>query len=113
MTLNHARLELGSQRGSLARLNRKIDEAEDALAKIVAESRSSINLMRKERLTLEAKVFQTMAYIAPIRRLPNELLRHIFLCNFDDFPCSAWVLAAVSSLWRRLALSMPKLWSKV
>ena len=112
-TLNDARRELDSQRASLATLTKKIDEAEVALARIVAESKSSINQMLRERLALEAKVSHTMAYIAPIRRLPNELIRHIFMCNFDDYPCCGWVLAAVCSLWRRLALSMPNLWSKV
>jgi len=111
--LNDARRELDSQRGSLAALSKEIDEAEVALARIVAESKCAIDEMHRQRLALEAKVSYTMAYIAPIRRLPNELIRHIFMCNFDDYPCTAWVLAAVCSRWRRLALSMPQLWSKV
>jgi hypothetical protein len=51
--------------------------------------------------------------MSPIRRLPSELLRHIFMMNFDEYPCCAWILSSVCLQWRRLALSMPKLWSKV
>lgn len=113
ITLNAARQELGLHRDSLAALSKKIDEAEVTLAQIVAESKCAIKEMQRERTLLEDKLSCTMAYIAPIRRLPNEVIRHIFMFNFDDYPCCAWVLGAVCSLWRRLALSMPILWSKV
>jgi hypothetical protein len=112
-TLKDARHELDLQQDSLKKLSKKIDEAEVTLAQIVAESKCAISEMQRERSLLEDKLSHTMAYIAPIRRLPNELIRHIFMFNFDDYPCCAWVLAAVCSLWRRLSLSMPKLWSKV
>jgi hypothetical protein len=112
-TLNAARQELGLHRDSLAALSKKIDEAEVTLAQIVAESKCAISEMQRERTLLEDKLSCTMAYTAPIRRLPNEVIRHIFMFNFDDYPCCAWVLAAVCSLWRRLALSIPILWSKV
>lgn len=112
-TLNDARRELISQRDSLTALTDKIDGAELALAQIVAESKCTISEMQRERLALEEQLTHTLAYTAPIRRLPQELLRHIFMFNFDDYSCCAWVLAAVCSLWRRLALSMPKIWSKV
>jgi F-box-like len=113
IALNEARRDLELQRDSLLTLSQKIDQAEGTLAQIIAESKCAIGEMQRERSVLEDKMFHTKAYIAPIRRLPNELLRHIFLFNFEDYPCCAWVLAAVSPLWRRLVLSMPKLWSKV
>lgn len=111
--LKQARYQLDSQRGSLTSLAQKIIEAETELAQIVADSKCAINELQRERLALEEKVSRTLAYIAPIRRLPHELLRNIFVFHFDEYPCCAWVLSAVSTLWRRLSLSMPKLWSKV
>lgn len=112
-TLQDARRELGLQRDSLSSLTSKISEAEIALSQLVSDSQSAINDMQKERLALEKQVESTMGYIAPIRRLPQELLRGIFLFGFEDYPCCAWVLSAVCSLWRRMALSMPIIWSKV
>jgi hypothetical protein len=112
-TLADARRALVLQQQSLAQISSKINASEDALAQIVADSRCAINSMLKDRTALEDKIFHTMAYLSPIRRLPFELLRQIFMFDFETYPCCAWVLCAVCSLWRKTALSMPKLWSKV
>lgn len=112
-TLADARRQLGHQRKSIQALSTQIQAAEDELARIVEERRSAIRELEAERAALEEDVSATLAYVAPIKRLPHELLRHIFLLNFEEYPCCAWVLSAVCSLWRRLVLSMPTLWSKV
>ncbi|KAI0064982.1 hypothetical protein BV25DRAFT_1822762 [Artomyces pyxidatus] len=112
-SLADARRALDHNQQSLGDLQAKIDAAEAQLAQIVADSRCAINELQRERAVLEEKVVLTLAYISPIRRLPNELLRHIFLMNFDEYPCCAWILSAVCNRWRRLALSMPILWSKI
>ena len=94
-------------------LERRIQDAKDALARIVEERQSAIRDMERELATVEDRLALTRAYVSPIKRLPHELLRHIFLFNFDHCAWSAWILSSVCSLWRRLVLSMPKLWSKV
>lgn len=108
-----ARRALQAQRQELSQLSERITSAEDALAQIVTDRKRAIQEMQCEQHALEEKVKLTLAYISPIRRLPHELLRHIFMFNFDNHPCCAWILASVCVLWRRLALSIPKLWSKV
>ncbi len=112
-SLADARRFLQETNTSLADVDRKIEAAEAQLAQIVADSRCSIKQLQRERAALEEKISRALAYISPIRRLPSELLRHIFIMNFDEYPCCAWILSSVCSQWRRLALSMPKLWSKV
>ncbi|KIJ63792.1 hypothetical protein HYDPIDRAFT_112751 [Hydnomerulius pinastri MD-312] len=112
-TVNEARRELEAQRQQLSQLSHKINSEEEALAQIVADKKRAIREMQREQHMLEENVMHTLAYISPIRRLPHELLRHIFMFNFDDHPCCAWVLASVCVLWRRLSLSIPKLWSKI
>lgn len=112
-TLADARRSLDSIHGSMSDLSAKIDAAETALAQIIQDSRCAINELQNQRVMLENKAYHTRAYLSPIRRLPTELLREIFMWNFDQYPCSAWVLAAVCSSWRRLALGMPRIWSKV
>lgn len=108
-----ARRALDVQRRELAQLTERIASAEDALAGIVTDRKQAIREMQREQQVLEDAVKHTLAYISPIRRLPHELLRHIFLYYFEDHPCCAWILAAVCVLWRRQALAIPKLWSKV
>ena len=112
-TIAHARAKLALYDADAKSLSQHIQDASDALARIVEEQQSAIRDLEKDLAALEDKVALTRAYISPIKRLPHELLRHIFLFIFDDCSWSAWVLAAVSPLWRRLSLSMPKLWSKV
>lgn len=112
-TISDARRHLALQRDSVEDISQKIQEAEQNLARIVEESRCAIQELEREKVAAEESVAAALAYLSPIRRLPDEILRHIFLFNFEEYPCCAWVLAAVSSLWRRLVLSMPRLWSRV
>jgi hypothetical protein len=112
-SLAHARRFLDETTTSRADLDRKIEAAEAQLAQIIADSRCAIEQLQREREALDEKISRARAYMSPIRRLPSELLRHIFMMNFDEYPCCAWILSSVCLQWRRLALSMPKLWSKV
>lgn len=112
-SLEDAKRELESSRKRVKKLTDDIQEAEEKLARLVRESRCTIRLMENEKSELEQRVEHTLAYLSPLRRLPRELLQEIFLFNFEDYPCCAWVLSSVCSIWRRVALSMPRLWSKV
>lgn len=111
--LADAKIKLGSQEAAAGELARKIEEAERALAQLISDSQCAIAAMEKDKKKLEGKIAWTRAFISPIRRLPDEILREIFWFNFEAHPCCAWVLAAVCSLWRRLVLRMPRIWSKV
>ena len=112
-TLADARRRLDATRDSVQEITSKIESAEAALAQIVRESQQAIDELLLQRRELEKKVKMTLAYLSPIRRLPMELLREIFMWTFEDHPSSAWVLSAVCRSWRRLALRIPLIWSKV
>ncbi|KAF9265446.1 hypothetical protein L218DRAFT_1075566 [Marasmius fiardii PR-910] len=113
VSLSNAKLTLNEHLKSLEQLSSKINEAEAHLAQIVLEARCAINEMTREKSLIEEKVSRTQSYLAPIRRLPSELLSYVFNWCFQDHPCCAWILAAVCRKWRRLALNMPRIWSKV
>ncbi|PPR03720.1 hypothetical protein CVT24_007368 [Panaeolus cyanescens] len=112
-SLADAQRVLSSTRVSVQQLNDKIDMAEEALERIVRESRAAIEELVKQREALKQKELHTLAYLSPIRRLPTELLREIFMWSFESHPCIAWVLASVCTSWRRLALRIPRIWSKI
>ena len=112
-TLVNARRSLEVTRASVEEITSKIDAAEMALAQLVRDSRLAISELEGQRAALEDQVSKTLAYLSPIRRLPMELLREIFVWSFEEHACSAWVLAAVCPSWRRLALRIPLIWSKV
>ena len=108
-----ARRALETTRASVEEITSKIDAAEATLAQIVRESQYAIKELQTRRTVLEDQLSRTLAYLSPMRRLPMELLREIFVWSFEVHPCSAWVLAAVCTSWRRLALRIPLIWSKV
>ncbi|KDR72745.1 hypothetical protein GALMADRAFT_73622 [Galerina marginata CBS 339.88] len=112
-TLADARRTLEATRVSVLELTSKIEAVEETLAQIVRESQYAISQLQEQRSALERRVSKTLAYLSPIRRLPMELLREIFMWSFEDHPCSAWVLAAVCTSWRSLALRIPLIWSKI
>lgn len=112
-TLALARAELGVHQKSLQELTVLIQEKEEVLARIVHDSRKAIHELEAQRTVLEHKVTLALSYVSPIRRLPPELLRLMFLIYFEECPCCAWILSAVSRSWRSMVLSMPVLWSKV
>ncbi|KAF8590761.1 hypothetical protein K439DRAFT_1627495 [Ramaria rubella] len=111
--LAQAKASLASSEQALRNVTQQIDDVEQTLAEIVASTRCTIDNLTLERNALQRQIALALAYISPIRRLPHELLREVFLINFEHNPRCAWVLSSVCSLWRRLALSMPKLWSKI
>jgi len=111
-SLAQARESLDLSLKSLQVLDTDIQNAEAHLADIVREARCQIDRMLTDKAALEQTILNTKSYLAPIRRLPAELLSIVFMLAFEDHPCFCWVLAAVCTEWRKLALKMPKLWSK-
>ncbi|KAF5324112.1 hypothetical protein D9619_011381 [Psilocybe cf. subviscida] len=112
-TLEDARRCLASTRDSIRELAYRIDAEEAVLARLVREHRNAISELQEQQAALEKQATRAQAYLSPIRRLPLELLREIFTWSFELHPSSAWVLAAVSTPWRKLALRMPLIWSKI
>ncbi|KAI0355357.1 hypothetical protein OH77DRAFT_1504200 [Trametes cingulata] len=112
-TIALARAQLAHLHDTTKGLEARINDARDALARIVEERTAAIRDMERELAAVEDRLALTKAYVSPIKRLPHELLRHIFLFNFEDCAWSAWVLSAVCAVWRKVALSMPTLWSKI
>jgi hypothetical protein len=113
ISLRHARQSLAASESQLQDLQTKIEKAEDALRKYVTEARCAIDQMQSDFSELQDAISQTRAYLAPIKRLPPDLLRSVFLCLFDEYCTCGWVLSAVCSTWRREALKTPRLWSRV
>ncbi|KAJ7178299.1 hypothetical protein C8R46DRAFT_672388 [Mycena filopes] len=81
-----------------------------------------MELMRREREELHATRHIALCEfaLAPVRRIPPELLSQIFLCYGDllgeDYDCldvkhGVWLLGHICSHWRTVARSTPELWN--
>lgn len=67
------------------------------------------SLLASARLK-EAKI---RAFLAPIRRLPEEILSEIFQTVHQDLEIGSWTLTQVCRVWRVVAFDTPSLWSNV
>ncbi|KZT09306.1 uncharacterized protein LAESUDRAFT_647525 [Laetiporus sulphureus 93-53] len=56
---------------------------------------------------------QALSRSHPIRRLPNELVAHIFVLGAEDDVMLPMVLSHVCRAWRCLALHTPALWRRI
>ncbi|KAF9069488.1 hypothetical protein BDP27DRAFT_1222549, partial [Rhodocollybia butyracea] len=81
------------------------------------KSRSIFLQAQMERLQQYASQVQSLC--SPIRKVPDEILQCIFdySCDTNEFIAlrskPAMVLSAVCSRWRRNALAMPAIWSRM
>ncbi|KAJ7923916.1 hypothetical protein B0H13DRAFT_1706905 [Mycena leptocephala] len=113
VSLSAARAALDEYLKDASSLADGITAMKDSLAQIVAERQAVINELRREQHLVQETIAHTQAYLSPTRRLSSELLSEMFLWCFDGHPCCGWVLSAVCAKWRRQALNIPLIWSKI
>lgn len=64
-------------------------------------------------LALEQEINHATSLLAPIRRLPTEMLTEIFTVATTEYSCSALQLTHVCRSWRSALLAVSRIWSKV
>lgn len=76
--------------------------------------------LRSKRQTLNDACQHHKAFLAPIHRLPNEMLSEIFIASIHHlkhkiykFRRAVILLTTICSHWRNVALLTPKLWSSI
>ncbi|PBK88347.1 hypothetical protein ARMGADRAFT_901100, partial [Armillaria gallica] len=108
-------------------IKRTLDGSQPKLCEYDAEIEAleeTLAYLKKGRADLAHTISVYKTYLAPIRRLPVELLRKIFseACTFVEFPIDGareiqspsqipLRIASVCSYWRDICLSFPQLWS--
>ncbi|KAF7357891.1 hypothetical protein MVEN_00835300 [Mycena venus] len=86
----------------------------------IAAMRKVLDKLTEERDALSAYVEAHEALLAPIRRLPLDILEHIFVaCLPTHRNCvmsaqeAPVILGRICSLWRKISLSTPRLWCRL
>ena len=99
--LSDAEAELVDQ--SIARLDERLEEMDDE----VDDLEALIAQIRNGQRALRSLCRVQRAYLAPVRKLPPEILSIIFKMCYDDEPvdlsrkrCEPLVLSAVCKTWR-------------
>ncbi|CUA77283.1 hypothetical protein RSOLAG22IIIB_06625 [Rhizoctonia solani] len=94
-------------------MNEKINMLEIALAKLIAETKSQVESLADQKRALETGVASAKGYLAPVRKLPADILSDIFMMLLENDPLAPWTLSAVNRQWRTTALTTPRLWSRI
>lgn len=81
----------------------------------MGEVLSSLESMRDRRDNIVAAISDTICLLGPFRpsRIPLEILQTIFQIVVVDMLLSPYNIAAVCRSWRRAALSIPAIWSRI
>ncbi|KAJ7631359.1 hypothetical protein DFH06DRAFT_702903 [Mycena polygramma] len=88
----------------------------------IAPLKAELEKLLDERNSLDAEIRKHEGALSPLRRLPTEILCAIFTLALPPFAYSSnvmnvqegpWVLSAVCSRWRTIALSQPCFWTYI
>ena len=115
--------ELKAARETHAKLRKAVDDAKQAVWELEKKVRYKVGSTGKEYSekisSMESKLAKVSmekeklrSSVAPIKRLPAELLREIFLCH-TELGHSPLGLSRVCHLWREISLACPDLWSRL
>lgn len=121
MSLEYNPAEVQKAKNFISDLQGKISKIEEALHRLQSA---------KERV--EARLAKQVSFIAPVNRLPSELLLVVFKLasdvydlpagyllheetqlSFDSNAMSPWSPSAVCQRWRTVSLSHPPLWTRL
>ncbi|KAJ7592786.1 hypothetical protein C8J56DRAFT_929485, partial [Mycena floridula] len=97
-------------------LNQLLDTSNDEISRLTA----AIDKLVLQREKLQSNVVAYKAVLAPIRLLPEDMLREIFVnCLPSNKPANIAItdapllLGRICRSWRELALSTPELWASI
>ncbi|CCO32273.1 hypothetical protein BN14_06329 [Rhizoctonia solani AG-1 IB] len=74
----------------------KINTLEVALAKLIAETKSQMNALVDQKRDLEKGVASAKGYLAPVRKLPSDILSDIFMMLLENDPLAPWTQQAMA-----------------
>jgi hypothetical protein len=108
-------VELQAIRDSLKETDDEISAIDAEIERLCAEPETA-DMLRWQRKTLTRHRAVHAQLLSPLRRLPPELLSEIFthtLCGHFSTVIELMHLSQICSRWRKVALSMPSLWSSL
>ncbi|EPQ53554.1 hypothetical protein GLOTRDRAFT_44756 [Gloeophyllum trabeum ATCC 11539] len=86
-----ARRCLDEKEKTLGDIEAQLESTQHHLQRVVAELRAGIDQLELERSQLQHEIAEAKSTLAPVWRLPRELLREIFLVQCEEVPGHAWI----------------------
>ncbi|KAJ1302023.1 hypothetical protein OPQ81_000858 [Rhizoctonia solani] len=111
--INEARLTIAHCEQELNTLSCQIAAEESRVVNIIKEAHEQLAALQAKKGAQQKRIENARAILSPIRSMPPELLRNVFIHAFEADPVVAWRVAAVCSAWRRQALSTCLIWTRL
>ncbi|KAJ7643750.1 hypothetical protein FB45DRAFT_861347 [Roridomyces roridus] len=96
------------------------DSEVEQLRALLQEPLAELARLDAKRASLQAGIEAHRALLSPIRRIPEDIVREIFISclpedhdAFMDVTEAPMLLGRICGLWRRVAHSTPRLWTSV
>ncbi|KAK0493546.1 hypothetical protein EDD18DRAFT_1356476 [Armillaria luteobubalina] len=108
-------VDLPSLDGSSQCLERRLSTLNSRLLELEAAA----DCLRAEQCQIQSELDAQRSLMAPVRRIPSEILLHIFVLVSMDETCmlnaanAPWVFGHVCYFWRTVATTSPVLWSTI
>ncbi|KAJ7464485.1 hypothetical protein FB451DRAFT_439970 [Mycena latifolia] len=81
------------------------------------ELNSAIDKLIQEREALDVEIQKHQGALSPLRRMPTEILSHIFTFTLrphhPDAESAPWIVSAVCARWRAIVLCQPSFWNSI
>lgn len=100
--VEHARALVAEHRQKVAALQARYEEQKGLSESLEAKVRAAQRIL-----------FETEATIAPISRVPPEVLGLIFTIHTHEHQQSPWILMHISRAWRAAALMTRSIWGRI
>ncbi|KAJ6522278.1 hypothetical protein B0H19DRAFT_1008972 [Mycena capillaripes] len=101
-------------------ISAEISQLKDALDTVVRRLQDSLDEMGAKRDSVQNCIVSHLALVSGARRLPHDILGEIFMACLPQIAYSSMssaeppqLLSHICSEWRRLAISMPRLWTSL
>ncbi|KAJ7138227.1 hypothetical protein C8R44DRAFT_566046, partial [Mycena epipterygia] len=110
---------LGTQLAEIGESVRVAHLLKTSLEMQITETRMKLLRLEREHMHATRHIERCRHPLAPIRRIPTEILSNIFVCYADfvddgppfrDVRKAAWILGHICSYWRAVAISTPAVW---
>ncbi|KAH7868332.1 uncharacterized protein C8R40DRAFT_846837 [Lentinula edodes] len=100
---------------TITSVQNQINSAKCRLSQSILDAKQELTTLYSEKRALEEEARRALGEVAPIRRVPAELLRAVFLDIFEEDATgkAGWIFAAVCRRWRIVSLETPMLWTRI
>jgi F-box-like len=88
-------------------------QAINELELLIKDAYELLEQIKSRIFTLTTDLEERRAWIAPIRKLPSELLSEIFVFGSEMEHLAPVTITEVSRLWRDVVLATPRAWSRI